>query len=111
MPGTASRAWLAVPSSKCVRTSLLTFRSAPRMPSRKSAAAQQTIDFDRSVLPRYVQLATLFRGRIRSGDWSLNAQIPTVDDLSAQYAVALCPAGHFVSRPYPVRRLVAERAD
>jgi GntR family transcriptional regulator len=58
------------------------------MPSRKSAAAQQTIDFDRSVLPRYVQLATLFRGRIRSGDWSLNAQIPTVDDLSAQYAVA-----------------------
>jgi GntR family transcriptional regulator len=37
---------------------------------------------------RYIQLSTLFRRRIESGQWAPGSQIPTVDDLSAQYGVA-----------------------
>ncbi|MBV8915433.1 MAG: GntR family transcriptional regulator [Acetobacteraceae bacterium] len=45
-------------------------------------------DLSRSSVARYIQLATLFRRRIDSGQWAAGTQIPTVDDLSAQYGVA-----------------------
>lgn len=45
-------------------------------------------DLSRSSVARYIQLATLFRRRIESGQWEVGSQIPTVDDLSAQYGVA-----------------------
>jgi GntR family transcriptional regulator len=37
---------------------------------------------------RYIQLATLFRSRIEQGVWKVGQQIPTVDDLAAEYGVA-----------------------
>ena len=43
---------------------------------------------NRSAVSRYIQLATLFRRRIESGQWSIGAQIPTVDDLSLEFGVA-----------------------
>lgn len=43
---------------------------------------------DRSAVSRYIQLATLFRRRIDSGDWAVGAQIPTVDDLALDFGVA-----------------------
>jgi len=45
-------------------------------------------DLSRSNVARYIQLATLFRRRIESGQWATGSQIPTVDDLAAQYGVA-----------------------
>lgn len=45
-------------------------------------------DLTRSAVPRYVQLASLFRGRIGSGTWSVGSQIPTVDDLVKECGVA-----------------------
>lgn len=41
-----------------------------------------------SPVPRYIQLATLFRRRIETGQWKVGAQIPTVDTLAAEAGVA-----------------------
>ena len=46
------------------------------------------VDFSRSGISRYIQLATLFRRRIESGQWALGSQIPTVEDLAAECGVA-----------------------
>ncbi len=56
--------------------------------------AEQIVDFQRSAVARYLQLATLFRRRIESGEWAVGAQIPTVDDLAAQYGVARATIRH-----------------
>lgn len=42
----------------------------------------------RSAIPRYLQLASLFRRRIETGAWVVGAQIPTVDDLTEECGVA-----------------------
>jgi GntR family transcriptional regulator len=39
-------------------------------------------------MPRYLQLSTLFRRHIVSGLWQNGQQIPTVEELSAQFTVA-----------------------
>ncbi|UJQ94173.1 GntR family transcriptional regulator [Mariluticola halotolerans] len=49
---------------------------------------KKTVDFSRSAISRYIQLATLFRQRIDSGQWVVGAQIPTVEELSAECGVA-----------------------
>jgi GntR family transcriptional regulator len=46
------------------------------------------IDFSRSAASRYVQLASLFRRRVESGQWQVGQQIPTVDELAAECQVA-----------------------
>src|SRR5258708_37730817 len=46
------------------------------------------VDLDRSVVARYIQLASLFRRRIEAGDWPVAKQTPTVDDLAAECGVA-----------------------
>jgi GntR family transcriptional regulator len=58
--------------------------------SRRTAAAKQThvADLNRSAVSRYIQLATLFRRRIESGQWKVGEQIPTVDTLSVDCGVA-----------------------
>jgi GntR family transcriptional regulator len=47
-----------------------------------------TVDLDRSAVARYIQLASLFRRHIESGNWPIGQQTPTVDDLAIQYGVA-----------------------
>lgn len=47
-----------------------------------------TIDFSRSAVARYLQLAALFRRRIDSGEWAVGKQIPTVEELALQCGVA-----------------------
>lgn len=47
-----------------------------------------TVDFSRSAISRYIQLAALFRRRIDSGQWPLGSQIPTVDELADECGVA-----------------------
>ncbi len=42
----------------------------------------------RSAMPRYLQLAGLFRRRIESGEWVLGEQIPTVEELAEKCGVA-----------------------
>ncbi|HEY8611747.1 MAG TPA: GntR family transcriptional regulator [Roseomonas sp.] len=46
------------------------------------------LDLSRSAVPRYIQLATLFRHRIEAGTWKLGQQIPTVDELATECSVA-----------------------
>jgi GntR family transcriptional regulator len=56
--------------------------------ARGTPEQRGAVDFSRSAVSRYIQLAMLFRRRIESGEWPLGEQIPTVDDLAAQYGVA-----------------------
>lgn len=53
-----------------------------------AARADAPIDFSRSAASRYVQLASLFRHRVESGEWPIGEQIPTVDDLAVSCNVA-----------------------
>lgn len=46
------------------------------------------VDLSRSAVSRYIQLATLFRRRIESGQWPVGEQIPTIDELLAECGVA-----------------------
>jgi GntR family transcriptional regulator len=46
------------------------------------------IDLNRSSVARYIQLASLFRRRIESGDWPVGRQIPTVNELAEECGVA-----------------------
>lgn len=45
-------------------------------------------DLSRSGVPHYIQLATLFRSRIDSGQWTTGDQIPTIDELTVECGVA-----------------------
>src|SRR5690606_18493818 len=47
-----------------------------------------SIDFGRSGVARYIQLASLFRRRIESGEWPVGEQIPTIDELASMCGVA-----------------------
>ncbi|MEC9342795.1 MAG: GntR family transcriptional regulator [Pseudomonadota bacterium] len=49
---------------------------------------RKPVDFSRSAISRYIQLATLFRQRIDTGQWPVDGQIPTVEELSAECGVA-----------------------
>jgi GntR family transcriptional regulator len=51
-------------------------------------STQPSVDLSRSAVARYIQLASLFRRRIESGQWAIDQQIPTVDELAAEYGVA-----------------------
>jgi GntR family transcriptional regulator len=53
-----------------------------------NAKARQSVDFSRSAVARYLQLAGLFRRRIASGQWAIGLQIPTVEELVAECGVA-----------------------
>lgn len=46
------------------------------------------VDLSRSAVPRYIQLATLFRRRVEGGSWKFGQRIPTVDELAAECSVA-----------------------
>jgi len=52
------------------------------------SASLGKVDLTRSAVPRYIQLATLFRRRVEQGSWKLGQQIPTVDELAAECSVA-----------------------
>lgn len=54
----------------------------------KTTQHKSTMDLDRSAVPRYIQLASLFRRRIESGSWPVGQQTPTVDDLAVECGVA-----------------------
>lgn len=51
-------------------------------------AGAKPLDSDVTGMPRYLQLSSLFRRMISSGQWQLGAQIPTVEELAAEYGVA-----------------------
>ncbi|MGL4286809.1 MAG: GntR family transcriptional regulator [Phreatobacter sp.] len=53
-----------------------------------SQSPDRKADFSRSGISRYIQLATLFRRRIDSGQWPVGQQIPTVDELAEESGVA-----------------------
>jgi GntR family transcriptional regulator len=55
----------------------------PTAPNVKAA-----VDLNRSAVARYIQLASLFRRRIDAGEWAVDQQIPTVDELAAECGVA-----------------------
>src|SRR5882757_6837661 len=45
-------------------------------------------DLNRSRVARYIQLATLFRNWIASGQWPVGGRIPNVDELALEFSVA-----------------------
>lgn len=47
-----------------------------------------TAALNKSAVARYLQLATLFRRRIETGEWPIGDQIPTVDKLAKECGVA-----------------------
>jgi len=51
------------------------------------AVAPRT-DLSLSPVARYIQLATLFRNRIASGEWPVGHRIPNVDELAGEFSVA-----------------------
>jgi GntR family transcriptional regulator len=53
-----------------------------------SKAADTRPDLGRSAVSYYIQLATLFRRHIETGEWTVGQQIPTVDELSDRFGVA-----------------------
>lgn len=54
----------------------------------RATSAKSTVDFSRSAVARYIQLASLFRRRIQTSQWKVGDQIPTVEDLAAECGVA-----------------------
>jgi len=52
------------------------------------SVSTKPLDFRRTGISRYHQLATLFRRRIEAGQWQVGAQIPTVDELAVECGVA-----------------------
>jgi len=55
---------------------------------KEGAVDRGPVDFSRSGVSRYIQLGTLFRRRIESGEWPVDKQIPTLDELAAECHVA-----------------------
>lgn len=58
---------------------------------RKSGGAGRdnpTLDLSRNLVPIYLQLITVFRRFIATGQWPVDEQIPTLEELSAQFGVA-----------------------
>jgi len=53
-----------------------------------SAPNPASVDLSQSSVARYLQLGTLFRRRVETGEWAVGEQIPTVDQLSADFGVA-----------------------
>ena len=60
------------------------------IPSRDATSrdGKAAVDLNRSAVARYIQLASLFRRRIDAGEWAVDQQIPTVDELAAECGVA-----------------------
>lgn len=58
------------------------------MTSNTKALSGTASNLTRSAVPRYLQLASLFRRRIETGTWQVGDQIPTVDDLASESGVA-----------------------
>lgn len=56
------------------------------MPTSRGAASDA---LNKSAIARYIQLASLFRRRIETGEWPVGNQIPTIDMLSSEFGVAV----------------------
>lgn len=56
------------------------------MPATRGAASDI---LNKSAISRYIQLASLFRRRIETGEWAVGNQIPTIDTLAAECGVAV----------------------
>jgi GntR family transcriptional regulator len=56
--------------------------------SKSRTQTRSGVDFSRSAVARYIQLASLFRRRIQSGEWPVGKQIPTVEELAEECGVA-----------------------
>jgi GntR family transcriptional regulator len=59
-------------------------------PQKRFASESESpaLDLSRNMVPIYLQLITIFRRFIESGDWPLNEQIPTLAQLSERFGVA-----------------------
>ncbi len=55
---------------------------------QNSTGNATTEALNKSAVSRYLQLATLFRRRIETGEWAIGDQIPTVDMLAKECGVA-----------------------
>jgi GntR family transcriptional regulator len=75
----------------------------PRPPGRRPFAAGRAatapapgapFDFRRNLAPIYIQLVTIFRRFVVTGQWPVGSQIPRIDDLAARFGVARATVRH-----------------
>jgi GntR family transcriptional regulator len=76
----------------------IAFRTAPAAKQRKVRLPPPRIDRSRGKVPMplYVQLVTLFRRRIESGEWPVGRQIPSLDELAEGLSVARATVRHAI---------------
>ena len=56
--------------------------------ARDDRAAASLPRIRKSRMARYLQLAELFRNRVRNGEWPVGSRIPNVEDLAVEFGVA-----------------------
>jgi len=54
----------------------------------RAQLSRPAVDLTQSGVARYLQLGTLFRRKVITGEWPLGEQIPTVEDLADEFGVA-----------------------
>jgi len=55
---------------------------------RMNQAGNIAEDLSRSAISRYIQLAALFRQRIKGGQWPVGSKLPTIEELASECGVA-----------------------
>ena len=63
-------------------------RSQAIQPELEQRPFDTAIDFSRSKVARYLQLATMFRNRIKSGQWPIGFKLPNISQLAQETGVA-----------------------
>jgi GntR family transcriptional regulator len=54
----------------------------------RAQQSRPAVDLSQNGVARYLQLGTLFRRKVATGEWPLGEQIPTVEDLADEFGVA-----------------------
>ena len=54
----------------------------------RAQQSRPAVDLSQNGVARYLQLGTLFRRKVATGEWPLGEQIPTIEDLADEFGVA-----------------------
>ena len=74
----------------------MTRRVLPRPSSSRQVGQSASTSHAMLPAPLYVQLVSLFRRRIGSGEWVIGKQIPTLDELAVDLGVARLTVRHAI---------------
>ena len=66
-------------------------RASARDSKRRDDVSKLLKAYDRSRVPLYIQVASVLRSRIQSGQWAAGQKISTLDELEREFEVARQP--------------------